>query len=191
MVFKSKEDSYMNWERISSASKLMALMAATLMLVACETPPPPPPPPAVQAAPPPPPPPPPPATRASSIEPGGAIPETGVERSFAEGLDLYEKGEYTAAIAKLTDPAIDSAWPELRVRALKILAFSYCVSGKPALCQQAFYDAMQVDPGFNLMSAEQGHPTWGPVFEKAKVGPPDTASIASESPKRTLKRRRP
>jgi hypothetical protein len=92
----------------------------------------------------------------------------GAERIFAEGLELYDNGEYTAAIKKFRSPEITKAWPELRVRALKYLAFSYCVTDKLQACQQTFYDAIQIDPKFKLKPSEMSHPIWGQVFQKAQ-----------------------
>jgi hypothetical protein len=88
-------------------------------------------------------------------------------------LGLYENGKYAAAIKKFRSPALAKTWPELRVRTLKYLAFSYCVSNKLQACQQAFYDAMQIDPKFELQPSEEGHPIWGPIYQKAKLGPPE------------------
>jgi hypothetical protein len=144
-----------------------ALMVGSL--VACETPPPPPPPP-----PPAQPPAPPPISRANAIDSADTSQyPTAIERTFAKGLDLYEQGEYAAAIAQFQSPELGKAWPELRVRTLKYLAFSYCVTNQLQACQQAFYDAIQINPQFKLLPSEEGHPIWGPVFEKAKLGPPE------------------
>jgi hypothetical protein len=107
-----------------------------------------------------------------------------VERVFAEGLALYDKGEYAAAIRKFRSYELSRAWPELHVRALKYLAFSYCVTNKLLACQKAFYDALQIDPKFDLKPSEKGHPIWGPIFEKAKLGPPQQSK-----PSRRVKRR--
>lgn len=115
--------------------------------------------------------------RAASVEASEPVgSQTLVERTFTEGLELYEKGDYPAAIRKLQSPEMAAAWPELRSRVLKYLAFSYCVSGDSNACHKAFYDAMQIDPKFDLQPAEQGHPMWGPVFKKAKAGPPPTST---------------
>ena len=154
------------------------VLSTAFLLAACQTAPPPPPPapvPVVVA-----PQPLPVVTRAASIESAEpAVPfQTAVEKTFAEGLELYEKGDYPAAIKKLQSPELKQAWPELRVRSLKYLAFSYCVSNDLTACHAAFYEAIQVDPEFTLKPAEQGHPIWGGVFKKAKLGPPTTKAPA-------------
>jgi hypothetical protein len=48
------------------------------------------------------------------------------------------------------------------------LAFSYCVTSKAQLCRQQFERALKIDPSFELLPSEIGHPIWGPVFLKAK-----------------------
>ena len=153
------------------------VLAAVGALAACQTPPPAPPPaaPVKEVALPPPPPP----TRAASIEAGTTAPSTAVEALFVDGVALYEKGAYPEAIAKLSQPELGTAWPDLRVRALKYLAFSHCVADNLDACQQAFYDAIQITPNFTLTAAEQGHPIWGKVFEQAKVGPPKAQATPS------------
>ncbi|MDR1967552.1 MAG: TssQ family T6SS-associated lipoprotein, partial [Burkholderiaceae bacterium] len=102
---------------------------------------------------------------------------TVVERIFAEGLDFYDKGEYESAIKKFQSPRlVNASWPELRIRTLKYLAFSYCLTNELNACQQAFYDAMQLNPQFKLLPSEEGHPIWGPIYQKARLGPPENTN---------------
>ena len=94
---------------------------------------------------------------------------TAVERRFAEGLAKYDEGNFAESIRIFKEPSFERAWPELRLRALKYLAFSYCVSGNPASCKKAFVEILRIEPSFELASAERGHPLWGPVFQEAKI----------------------
>lgn len=119
--------------------------------------------------------PPPPESRASQVSdqidtssPG----LTAVERRFSQGLAMYNDGRYDNAIKVFREPVFTRAWPELRVRALKYMAFSYCVTGKAPQCQKSFEDILKIDGSFELSSAEQGHPLCDPVFRQAqaKVG---------------------
>jgi len=97
---------------------------------------------------------------------------TAVERRFSQGLAMYNDGRYDNAIKIFREPVFSRAWPELRVRSLKYMAFSYCVTGKAPQCQKSFEDILKIDGSFELSSAEQGHPLWDPVFRQAqaKVG---------------------
>jgi len=96
-----------------------------------------------------------------------------------DGIDSYESGAYGNAIRKLEEvadnPQADKA---SRVRALKYLAFSYCVSPDPAqnrkapshlmLCRQSFERALAIDPAFDLAQVERGHPVWSKQFQAAR-----------------------
>ena len=57
----------------------------------------------------------------------------------------------------------------LRIRVLKYLAFSHCVTNNVPQCRKAFGQALTLNPEFNLTPAERGHPKWGPAFEKARA----------------------
>ena len=91
-------------------------------------------------------------------------------QALKEGLALYNDGQYDAAIKKLnTSSAIWTGQNKaIQLSAAKYMAFSYCVSGRQALCKQQFERALKIDPGFDLMPSEIGHPLWGPVFLQAK-----------------------
>ncbi len=91
-------------------------------------------------------------------------------QALKEGLALYNDGQYDAAIKKLnTSTAIWSGQNKaIQLSAAKYMAFSYCVSGRPILCRQQFERALKIDPAFDLMPSEIGHPLWGPVFLQAK-----------------------
>lgn len=89
------------------------------------------------------------------------------EKAFGEGIRLYEAGDYAAAEEQFLTPAIWVEDSPLQSQALKLLAFSYCVTGRPNQCRFAFERALQIDPHFHLDSTEVGHPLWGPVFDQA------------------------
>ncbi|WP_019141650.1 TssQ family T6SS-associated lipoprotein [Noviherbaspirillum massiliense] len=93
------------------------------------------------------------------------------QTALKEGVDLYEKGDFNGAIKHLSNsPEIWS--PErnipVQTKALKYMAFSYCVTSRQALCKQQFEKALRLDPDFDLEPGEKGHPLWGRIFESAK-----------------------
>ncbi len=91
--------------------------------------------------------------------------------ALREGIRLYNEGDFNGAIKRLTSSDIRGGAPlRTRTTALKYTAFSYCVTSRPKQCQQAFEKALKIDPDFNLEPGEQGHPLWGPAFERAKKG---------------------
>ena len=87
---------------------------------------------------------------------------------LAEGIKLYDDGDFNGAIRRLSARDVSNGPPATRLTALKYIAFSYCVTSRPALCRQAFDRALRLDPSFDLAPGEHGHPLWGPVFTKAK-----------------------
>jgi len=88
--------------------------------------------------------------------------------TLREGIRLYNNGDFTNAIVKLNAPEIQSANAATRTSALKYTAFSYCVTQRPTQCRQAFDRALRLDADFALAPGEEGHPMWGPVFDKAR-----------------------
>lgn len=96
-------------------------------------------------------------------------PDAAAERDLAQGIELYDLGDFAGAIRKLSgSPEIASASIPVRIRALKYLAFSYCVTNRAALCRLQFEKALKLNPKFDLEPAEKGHPQWGPVFDRVK-----------------------
>ena len=88
--------------------------------------------------------------------------------ALREGIALYDKGDYDGAIRRLNGSDMNGAGQRERLAALKYTAFSYCVTGRQALCRQTFDRAFKLDPSFDLGPGEHGHPQWGPVFAQAK-----------------------
>jgi len=87
---------------------------------------------------------------------------------LADGVALYEKGDYNGAIKKLAAANIASAPKSTQLSALKYTAFSYCLTARQTLCRQQFEKALKLDANFDLEPGEKGHPMWGPAWAKAK-----------------------
>ena len=93
------------------------------------------------------------------------------QTALRDGIRLYNEGDFNGAIKRLGSDDIRSNSPaRIRVTALKYTAFSYCVTSRPKQCEQAFERALKIDPDFTLDSGEEGHPLWGPAYERAKRG---------------------
>ncbi len=91
------------------------------------------------------------------------------EQQLEEANNYYRQGDYSAAIKRLQSaPDIWNDTVEVRVRAHKLLAFSYCVTNQRSLCRQQFSRALELSPMFELSAAEAGHPIWGSEFREAK-----------------------
>ncbi len=91
------------------------------------------------------------------------------EKALASALATFERGEYSLAIRQLTPLTADDALgPVDRLVALKTLAFSQCLSRALTSCRRSFEHAFRLDDKFELGPAEQGHPVWGPQYERAR-----------------------
>jgi tetratricopeptide (TPR) repeat protein len=93
---------------------------------------------------------------------------TPAQRALTMGVWMYEDGDYVGAESYLkTALSLDVADAE-RVRAHKYLAFILCAERRQQECRREFREAIAIDPKFQLTPAEQGHPSWGPVFRSLK-----------------------
>ena len=94
---------------------------------------------------------------------------TPTDKKLNYGVLSYEEGNYQASIMALQGVLQTglSGKPE-QVKAYKYLAFIQCVSGREAMCRDYFKKALEIDPNFNLDTAEAGHPIWGPAFRSVK-----------------------
>ena len=95
------------------------------------------------------------------LNPGGPL--------FSAGITNYENGKYALAEKNLK-AALDlgMADPGDKITAHKYLAFLYCVSSRKTLCREEFKKAFELDPGFMLSPAEEGHPMWRKVYRQVK-----------------------
>ena len=94
---------------------------------------------------------------------------TAAEKGLASGLASFDRGEYVAAMRLLTPLTNDQSLNlPSRLKALKTLAFSQCLTGAVVACRGTFERAFKLDPKFDLAPAEQGHPVWGPQFDRAR-----------------------
>jgi hypothetical protein len=83
----------------------------------------------------------------------------------------YDEGDYAKAISTLKSGGVsvfDGAEPATRQSAMKLEAFSYCVSNQIPECRAQFRRTLDVFPNFELNVAERKHPVWGPAYEAAK-----------------------
>lgn len=95
------------------------------------------------------------------------VAERPAEKALLAGIRAYEDAQYTTAETQL-GLAINAGLtsPKDKAAAHKHLAFIYCTSNRERDCEAAFRSAVQSDPAFSLNKSEQGHPLWGPVFQR-------------------------
>lgn len=105
-----------------------------------------------------------------SAPPPPAPPSQAAVDSLAQVRSSYQAGGYGDVIRTVaTSDALATAPTDMRVEALKLQAFSYCVTGYRVLCEDDFKRILELDPAFELGPAEIGHPLWGPAFRRAKA----------------------
>ncbi len=89
---------------------------------------------------------------------------------LAAGVKQYDAGDYDNAVKNLMaslDHGLLSKVDQSRAR--KYLAFSHCVSSHELLCRDEFRKAFEIYPEFALTSAEDGHPSWGPIYRNVRT----------------------
>lgn len=94
-----------------------------------------------------------------------------VARSTLERAEqAYDEGDYAKTVSTLKGggAVFEGAEPATRLAAMKLEAFSYCVSNQLPECRAQFVRLLQAFPNFELNIAERKHPVWGPAFETAK-----------------------
>ena len=89
---------------------------------------------------------------------------------LAQGIKQYNDGEFDNAVKTLTSALEHGLLSKVDAsRARKYIAFSHCVSGREAACRAEFRKAFEINPEFALTPAEDGHPTWGPVYRSVRT----------------------
>ena len=89
--------------------------------------------------------------------------------ALAQVETAYQQGNYGDVIRRVaTDSTLHDAPKDIRVQALKLQAFSLCMNEYEVMCQERFQEILALKPDFTLQESEEGHPLWGPVFERAK-----------------------
>jgi hypothetical protein len=82
----------------------------------------------------------------------------------------YAAGNYGDVIRIVaTSAPLAEAPDDVRIEALKLQAFSYCVTKYTQLCEDGFVRILRIEPSFVLAPNEAGHPLWGPVFKQAQA----------------------
>ena len=101
--------------------------------------------------------------------------------NFASGLRQYEAGSYDDALKSFTASLDHGVLPRTeQATARKHLAFIHCVSSRDQQCREEFRKAMEIDPKFELTTAEAGHPVWGPIYSNVRAQM--IASLAPSNP---------
>lgn len=92
-----------------------------------------------------------------------------VEQKLEIGVREYQEGNYLTSMEAFKSVLeTNAADKRARVTSYKYLAFIHCISSQELMCKDYFSKVLELDPEFELTSAEAGHPIWGPVFRSVK-----------------------
>jgi tetratricopeptide (TPR) repeat protein len=92
------------------------------------------------------------------------------QEQLASGVKQYEAGDYENAMKNLTASLEHGLLSKAdQSRARKYLAFTHCVSNREVQCRDEFRKAFEIYPDFALTPAEDGHPTWGPIYRNVRT----------------------
>ncbi|MCC2596542.1 TssQ family T6SS-associated lipoprotein [Pusillimonas sp. MFBS29] len=106
---------------------------------------------------------------------------TSEQRQALADLELdYSAGNY-AKVAQTVGLSVElqSAPPTVRMQALKLQAFSYCLQEKAAQCERSFERLLKQHPDFELTESERNHPMWGPAYTRARDHAAQSNTVAS------------
>lgn len=94
---------------------------------------------------------------------------TPAQQKLADGVKDYQAGRYREALASLK-AALKGGLPdkENQLRAHKYSAFIYCLSRRTTLCRATFRRIFAIDPEFELLPSEAGHPSWAAIYRSQK-----------------------
>jgi hypothetical protein len=97
-------------------------------------------------------------------------PYTPAEELLLQQIEAdFHKGEYKTVIDTVKKaPETSLGGMAFRTDALKLKAFSECVSRQQRNCRNTFRQLLELNPEFNLKESESSHPQWGKVFATEK-----------------------
>jgi hypothetical protein len=101
-------------------------------------------------------------------------------KALDRAVAQFEQGKFAEAIRTIQEsPEIVADGTAVRALSLKTLAFAQCVAGRRPACRRSFDALLALDPSFELASAETGHPSWGPEFDRARSAARGAAPAAA------------
>lgn len=89
---------------------------------------------------------------------------------LVEGIKQYEDGFYNEALASF-QTALANGLPALadEIRAHKYSAYVYCLTERAAMCRATFRKIFTLDPDFEMLPSENGHPAWASIYRQEKA----------------------
>lgn len=89
------------------------------------------------------------------------------QKKLSEGIKAYQAGRYNEALDALQISIGNGLWYRVDdIRAHKFAAFSYCLTRRKTECRAEFRKIFILDPAFELVPSEAGHPAWSAIYRK-------------------------
>jgi Tfp pilus assembly protein PilF len=107
-------------------------------------------------------------TLAVPMQASAASTSPGAE-ALREGLAAYQKGNYRLAETKLSESHRQGLTQLEEVQqAHKTQAFIFCNTKRSVECEDAFQEALSLDPTYALSASERKNRVWASTFAKVK-----------------------
>jgi tetratricopeptide (TPR) repeat protein len=105
-----------------------------------------------------------------AVAQAGGFRASAAQQKLAEGIREYEAGRYNEALDALQS-ALKGGLPVRadEIRARKYSAFIHCLSQRTRLCRGEFHKIFSLDPAFELLPSESGHPAWASRYRSEKA----------------------
>jgi tetratricopeptide (TPR) repeat protein len=104
-----------------------------------------------------------------AVQQANSITASPAQQKLAEGIKEYDVGRYKEALNAL-QTAIKNGLPRPagEIRARKYSAFSYCLTRRTTQCRGEFRKIFAIEPTFELLPSESGHPAWASAYRDEK-----------------------
>ncbi|MGA8514550.1 MAG: tetratricopeptide repeat protein [Burkholderiaceae bacterium] len=89
--------------------------------------------------------------------------------TLREGVSAYQKGNFRLAESKLSESLRQGLTQLEEVQqAHKTQGFIYCSTKRSMECEEAFQEALSLDPSYELTASERKNKLWASTFAKVK-----------------------
>ena len=104
-----------------------------------------------------------------AVSRAASVTATPGQQKLAEGIKEYDAGRYKESLDAF-QAALKAGLSEKadEIRGHKYAAFVYCITQRTKQCRTEFQYIFKLDPAFELLPSEVGHPAWASVYRSEK-----------------------